>query len=358
MPVYTVWMLEETNITISPPPPGGQPGLDGITQGDGSHLLNRTITLNNGNFLETFIQDNDSDFEDNDTSQRLSGAQTIDGTTYAANTVVEAEYRLVLQDANGKQWTVYGYNVNNSSPAYATVEGLAFRPAADGSFPPIGTPLTVVATSEGPSGAGSNPYVNFAEPPCFTPGTLIDTPDGPRAVETLVAGDLVLTRDHGPQPLRWIGRMRLSAADLRARPQHRPVRIAAGAMGDGVPRRPLCLSPQHRMLVSGWRAELLFGAVEVLVPALALVGDRAEQQCVRPEGVTYLHLLFDRHEIIFAEGAAVESLLPGWMTRPDLPPALTAELADLLPGMTGADAVLSAGAARNCLTVREGRLLL
>jgi hypothetical protein len=353
MAVFTVWMLEKLNISIDPPI-----DLDGITQGDGSHLLNRTITLENGDFLQTSIEDTDLDFEDNDASQTLSGQQTIDGTTYAAGTRVEAEYRLVLEDAEGNRWNVYGYNVNDSTPAYATVEGLAFRPAADGSFPPIGTPLKVVQTFEGPTGAGTNPYINFAEPPCFTPGTLIDTPGGPRAVETLVAGDLVLTRDHGAQPLRWIGQMRLTAADLRARPQHRPVRIAAGALGDAVPRRPLCLSPQHRLLVSGWRAELLFGEVEVLVPALALVGDRAEQQSDLPEGVTYLHLLFDRHEIILAEGAEVESLLPDWLTRPDLPPALKAELADLLPEMTREDAAQSAGAARNCLTVREGRLLL
>ena len=331
-----------------------------ITQGDGSHLLNRTITLNNDNFLETFIEDNDPDFEDNDTSQTLSalpGQQNINGGIYNPGTRVEAEYRLVLQDSSipPRQWVVYGYNVNNSPVAYATVEGLAFLPAADGSFPPVGTPLTVISASEGPSGAGSNPYVNFEDPPCFTPGTLIDTPDGTRRIETLQPGDLVLTRDHGPQPLRWIGRTRLTAADLAAKPQHRPVCIEAGALGQELPQRPLTLSPQHRLLFSGWRAELLFGEVEVLVPALALVGDRAGRVTDLPDGVVYLHLLFDHHEIIRAEGAEVESLLPDWLTRENLPPAQRSELADLVETMNPHPGLNPQGASRYCLTPREGR---
>jgi hypothetical protein len=119
----------------------------------------------------------------------------------------------------------------------------------------------------------------------------------------------------------------------------------------------LTLSPQHRLLVSGWRAELLFGDPEVLVPALAFVGDRAEQLSDLPDGVVYLHLLFDRHEIIRAEGADAESLLPHWLTRTDLPPALRAELSDLLSRMVADGARQPGAAARNCLTVREGRLL-
>jgi len=355
MPFYTVWMLEKLNITVT-----GAGDLDGNTQGDGSHLLGASITLDNDSWKQTSIQDNDPDFEDNDSTQQwLDGAQTINGVTYASGTRVEAEYRLVLRDPADptREWIVYAYNINNSSPAYATIEGLVFLPDADGNFPPIGTPLTVADTSEGPFGLGSNPYLNFENPPCFTLGTLIDTPAGPRRIETLVPGDLVLTRDHGPQPLRWIGKTRLTAADLRAAPHHRPVRISAGALGDGLPLRPLTLSPQHRLLISGWRAELLFGEVEVLVPALALVGDRAARVTDLPEGVVYLHLLFDHHEVISAEGAEVESLLPDWLTREDIPPALRAELIDLVANTGHETEQLGKGAARSCLTLREGRLL-
>ena len=211
--------------------------------------------------------------------------------------------------------------MSNSNPACATVEGLAFRPAADGSFPPIGTALRAIFTSEGPSGPGTDPYFNLTNPPCFTLGMLIDTPDGPRLIKALRPGDLVLTRDHGHQkPLRWLGWTRLSAAKLVTSLKCRPGRNAAGAPGQGLRLRPLLLSQQYRLPVSSWRAKLLLGEVEVLVPALALVGDRVDRVTDLPDGLIYLHLLFDHHEIIGAEGVEVESLLPDWLTREDLPP--------------------------------------
>lgn len=350
MPAYTVWMLEKSNITVSD---GGS--LNGITQGTGEHLPGRTITLNNNNWKETSVFDTDTSFEDNDSSQTLNGSQTINGVNYANGTRVEAEYSIVLRDpATGNTWTAYAYNVNDSNPAYATVEGLMLRPDEDGNYPPVGVALEVVSAKEGPTGLNSNLYDLYDTPPCFTPGTLIDTPDGPRPVEILRPGDLVLTRDSGAQPLRWVGQAQLSAADLRARPQFLPIRILVGALGDGLPKRPLVLSPQHRLLFSGWRAELLFAEAEVLVPAVSLLGDNARRETATGAGVHYLHLLFDRHEIIFAEGAPVESLLPAWLTDATLPPALRAELALL---GSGTDADRDAPAAYTCLTRHEGRLL-
>ena len=115
-------MLEKSNVTVSD---GGS--LDGVTQGDGSHLVGKTITLNAPSWVETFVSDDDATFDDNDGSQTLSGAQTIDGATYASGTRVEAEYRLTLTDpSTGESWQVIGYNVVNSGTSYATIEGLAF----------------------------------------------------------------------------------------------------------------------------------------------------------------------------------------------------------------------------------------
>lgn len=351
MPVYTVWMLEKQNITVS-----GGGTLDGITQGDGSHLVGLSITLENDDWLQTSILDDDTDFEDNDgVQQTLSGDQTINGVTYTSGTRVEAEYRIILTDPDtGESWTAYAYNVNNTSPAYATIEGLVLRPNPDGSYPPVGKALTVTLASEGPEGVGANLYDLYDTPPCFTPGTLIETLDGPRPVETLRAGDLILTRDNGPQPLRWLGMARLTQADLAARPQHAPVRIAQGALGEGLPRRALTLSPQHRLLVTGWRAELLFGEPEVLVPAVSLVGDQVTQHAPDGGEVLYLHLLFDRHEIVLAEGAPVESLLPAWLSSTDIPAALRTELADFFPQGTDLG---ESGASRPCLSAGEARLL-
>ncbi|MDM7931198.1 Hint domain-containing protein [Tabrizicola sp.] len=350
MVAYTVWMLEKQNITVS-----GGGNLDGVTQGDGSHLVGLSITLNSSDWVQTTIEDNDTNFDDNDGTQALAGPQTINGANYASGTRVEAEYRIILSDGDGNTWTAYAYNVNNSATSFATVEGLVFRPDADGNFPPVGVPLTVTFASEGPSGEGTNPYSLYAEPPCFTLGTLIDTPSGPQAVESLKVGDLVLTRDHGAQPLRWIGRVVLTASHLAWHPEHQPICIAEGALAPGVPSQDLRLSPQHRVLVSGWKAELLFAETEVLVPAVALCNDRGISLARSAHEVVYLHLLFDRHEIIFAEGAAVESLHAPWLSRAPLPAALSAELHALFPEiMTGP---ASQSAVRPCLTVTEGRTL-
>ncbi|MFN3259956.1 MAG: Hint domain-containing protein [Pikeienuella sp.] len=137
---------------------------------------------------------------------------------------------------------------------------------------------------------------------CFTAGTMIRTPGGERPVESLRPGDLVETLDNGPQPVRWAGRRLVPATGRFA-----PVRIRAGAFGA---RRDLVVSQQHRMLVSGPRAELMFGEPEALAAAKHLV-DGGSVTLEEGGVVEYVHILFDRHEIVFAEGAAAESLHPG-----------------------------------------------
>ena len=139
-------------------------------------------------------------------------------------------------------------------------------------------------------------------PPCFTPGTMIATPDGERRVEELKLGDLVLTADHGAQPLMWIGRTSVAAEGKLA-----PVRFESGMFGL---TRPLLVSPQHRMLIDDWRAPYLYGHAEVLIAAHCLVNGKT---VTRVEGgtVDYIHLLFSRHEIVFANGAKSESYFPG-----------------------------------------------
>ncbi|MEK6248895.1 MAG: Hint domain-containing protein, partial [Planctomycetales bacterium] len=110
-------------------------------------------------------------------------------------------------------------------------------------------------------------FVNVSSIPCFVAGTLILTPDGDLPVESLGAGDLVITLDDGPQPVRWIGRRSVEAVD-----QFAPVHIRAGTFGD---HNDLLVSPQHRILIRDVLAELLFGEAEVLVAAKDLVNDRS-----------------------------------------------------------------------------------
>lgn len=142
----------------------------------------------------------------------------------------------------------------------------------------------------------------------FVAGTLIDTPDGPRTVETLTAGDVVTTLANGSRPLRWVGRRRLSALELLAHPPLRPVQFSEGTVGND---RILVVSPQKRILIDDWRAEVYFGEDRVLVAAQALVDDRTARQVLPERGVDYVVLLCDRHEVLLAEGALSESFHPG-----------------------------------------------
>lgn len=145
---------------------------------------------------------------------------------------------------------------------------------------------------------------------CFTSGTLIETDKGLVTVETLNEGDMVKTRN-GFQPLRWIGKRKLDAIDLRGNPKLLPVRVPAGAFGGGLPSRDVSFSPQHRVLIRSSIAERMFGVAEVLVPVKQLVGFNGIDIDGEVREVTYFHLMFEDHQIVTVEGIEAESLYPG-----------------------------------------------
>lgn len=147
--------------------------------------------------------------------------------------------------------------------------------------------------------------------PCFTLGTLILTPSGEVPVEHLVVGDEVLTVDAGVQRLRWIGTRRLDVAELVRAPHLQPIRIAAGSLGRNLPGRDLVVSPQHRCLVRSRIAERMAGGTEVLVAAKHLLGLPGVSVVPPDEPVTYIHLLFDRHELVWSNGTVTESFYLG-----------------------------------------------
>jgi hypothetical protein len=180
-------------------------------------------------------------------------------------------------------------------------------------------------TIEDTDGNSDSAFVTFdAAPICFVSGMMIETPRGPRLVEDLQPGDLVLTRDSGPQKIRWHGRRRLMATDEVA-----PIEIAAGIFGN---ERAIRVSPQHRILSSGYLAQLYFGHEEVLVAAKHLVnGSSVRQLDAGP--VTYHHILFDRHEIVTCDGVDSESYHPGSYSLPGLHPKSREELFSLFPDL-------------------------
>ncbi len=191
---------------------------------------------------------------------------------------------------------------------------------------------------------------------CFTPGSQIATGKGLTAVETLQPGDMVVTRDHGLQPVRWIGSRAVSARDLMADPTLHPVQIRKDALGPGCPDRDMMVSRQHRMLMRGPAAELLFGSAEVLVRAAHLIGLPGVTS-VASKGVTYLHILFDRHEVILADNAWSESFQPGDRTLEGMDAGQRQELDKLFPDMV-TEAATRFAAARITLKAHEARVLL
>ncbi len=184
---------------------------------------------------------------------------------------------------------------------------------------------------------------------CFARGTMIQLANGAeKLIQDLVEGDSVLTRDNGAQEVRWVGGRMAPAYGHLA-----PIVITNGALGN---HADLIVSPQHRMLLSDWRAEVMLGSHEVLVKAQDLLnGDTI----YRREGgvVEYFHILFDNHEIIYAEGIPSESLHINKTTLDSLAIESRAEIIELFPQIESHPQV-SAVASRMSLKSYEASALL
>ncbi|MBS8227789.1 Hint domain-containing protein [Vannielia litorea] len=202
------------------------------------------------------------------------------------------------------------------------------------------------AISDG-QGHNDTGFVKLDQAPCFVAGTMIATPEGEVPVERLSPGDMVLTHDDGPQPLRWIGRRTVAAEGAMA-----PVHIRAGTFG---PHRALTISPLHRLMIRDPLAELMFGDGEVLVAAKELVNGTS---VTRLEGgeVDYVHLLFDRHQVVFSEGLPTESYLPGGQMQHSFEAEIVEEICTLFPELDPATGKGYGPAARRMLAGYEARL--
>jgi len=182
---------------------------------------------------------------------------------------------------------------------------------------------------------------------CFATGTRIETDRGMRPIEWLKPGDMVRTQDNGFQSIRWVGSKKVEAQGHLA-----PYIVEPDTLGN---TRRLRLSPQHRVLLSGWQTELLFGESEVLAAVKMLDNGHSIRMCTGGS-VRYYHMLFDRHEIVFADGAAVESFHPGSVGMSALDQDVRDEVCELFPELrSGAKAYGSV--ARPCLRSHEARVV-
>ncbi|NRB17009.1 MAG: Hint domain-containing protein [Rhodobacteraceae bacterium] len=193
--------------------------------------------------------------------------------------------------------------------------------------------------------------------PCFTPGTRIATPLGERKVETLKAGDRVITRDNGIQVIRWLGRRDMTSQELSGSPHLQPVLIRQGALGNGLPERDIMVSPNHRILVANDKTALYFEDREVLVAAKHLTG-LTGIDVVEISSVSYIHFMFDQHEVVLSDGAWTESFQPGDQTLRGLDHAQRRELLELFPELKTQKGQAAYPSARRSLKKHEARLLV
>lgn len=187
---------------------------------------------------------------------------------------------------------------------------------------------------------------------CFAEGTPITTRAGDVRIEHLRVGDCVLTYEHGYQPIRWIGSTTVTLTSLTD--DLVPIRIAPHTMGPGQPACAITLSPAHRILWTGARAELLFGEAEVLVAAKHLVNGTTIRRDTSRSTVTYWHFLCDTHEVVFSAGLKSESFFPASYGIGTLARDTRQELLRLFPSLADLHPVQTA---RPVLRRYESRLL-
>ena len=217
--------------------------------------------------------------------------------------------------------------------------------------PELGVSYTVTNVGS----PNSTNYSELSSPgiTCYAPGTLIDTPDGPRAIETLRPGDLVLTVDHGPQPIRWVRQNDhpLAGADV----EDKPVLIQAGALGAGRPLTDLIVSPQHRILVGAGGQLTQYFRAAAFAPAKALTRLGGIRHMKGKTKITWIHFACDRHEVVTANSCLSESLLPGPMVLNGLTLEERRTLMNIFKCIAKGNEALNIPAARPCLKVSQVR---
>ncbi len=225
---------------------------------------------------------------------------------------------------------------------------------ADGTFSLVNDldieSINFTYTAENTSGVSDVAFVTINTIPCFVSGTLIRTEYGEQPVESLEPGDLVQTYDNGLQPVRWIGQRTVQAEGVMA-----PIDIAANTFGK---HRALSVSPQHRVMIRDLKAELLFGQDEVLIAAKDLINDSTVLRRVSDEHVTYVHILFDEHQVVWSEGLLTESFLPGPQTMNGFEEETVNEICSLFPELDPETGLGYGASARTSLKGFEAKLLM
>lgn len=265
------------------------------------------------------VTDNDAVFDEIDGSQVLTNSVNLDGTNYATNTSIHSAYDLINTTTGHK---ITSLHFGGNGYQQGAIDGIA-------STIPLIPGETYTFDSERTSHQRDNQYTDYFA--CFTGNSLIQTDHGLVKVCDRVPGDKIQTMDNGLQTLRMVLSRAMLPEELKKNPKMRPVCIKAGALGRGVPNNDLFVSPQHRFFVQSRIAKRMFGKAEILASAIKMTelpGIFLDESC---SSVEYFHLVLDRHEIIFANGAPTESFFFGPAALNALTSETRIELLTLFP---------------------------
>lgn len=310
---------------------------------DGSRLPTRNQTYNQDNSRGNDIF-NITDVDGNAVQHTFDAIVQYSATiTYANGTTVPVTLN-VMQSTTGETWI--------APPSLYSPDAVQL-----GADPIQSIQLTGVISNRSSGLYFEREVVDIVTVPCFAAGTMIRTPAGDVAIETLRVGELVMTLDGGPQPVRWIGSRKLTVADLEERPNLRPIRIKAGVLGKGVPTTDLVVSPQHRILVRSKIAQRLFGVDEVLVAVKQLLLIDGIDVVANQDGIEYFHFLFDNHQVVISNGAETESLYTGPEALKSVGPVAQEEIFAIFPELRGRDPRALPEGARMLISGGQGRKL-
>lgn len=240
---------------------------------------------------------------------------------------------VVVYDPGTDQYIVARYNGDAPDNPVASYAGFSATATQSGTNEDFGNDIDGVSIQRGRDGSDTLANNQTATPGitniCLTHGTYIATPDGPVLIQSLKVGDMVSTLDNGPQPILWTFAQSRHASDVAENPRHGAIHIARGALGENLPHRGLVVSRHHRMLIRSRIAKRMFGTEEVLVAAKELTDTPGISPAPAENGFVFYHLLLPKHAVLFAEGAATESLFLGPGTRAALSSTARASLAQV-----------------------------
>lgn len=281
-------------LLVSAASPSGTPGSPIVNNSDTpngtiftyqSGFGPQTVTLDDTNNVNTFDDDQAANHVITNGAGLVSNGQNV-----------ESESTIVLRALDGAgvptgpEITVTVYSQGGS---FSNIWGF-------GTTQPLVVGTSYVKVSG--SNFGSSDYNILIGAPCFAAGTMVRTTKGQSPIEDLSPGDLIWCEDDPACPLHDV-----VVSKGHGRGERAPVTISAHLFGN---TRAITVSPQHRVLVTGPEAEVLFGTARLLVPAVHLVGMPGVTQA-ETEAIAYYHLVFDQHRIVETSGLLSESFYPG-----------------------------------------------